>query len=48
MSTSGVQILEKILIQLEHQTDELDTICTRLDTIKLWNGDILERALQIG
>ena len=40
MSTSGVQILEKILIQLEHQTDELDTICTRLDTMKdIFNAD---------
>ena len=38
MSTSGVQILEKILIQLEHQTDELDTICTRLDTMNLSVG----------
>jgi hypothetical protein len=40
MSTSGVQILEKILIQLEHQTDELDTICTRLDTMNdIFNAD---------
>jgi len=33
MSTSGVQILQEILVQLKHQTDELDTICARLDTM---------------
>ena len=30
---TGTQLLEKILVQLEHQTDELDTICARLDTM---------------
>ena len=30
---TGTQLLEKILIQLEHQTDELDGIATRLDNL---------------
>jgi|GEM_PF-3223095 hypothetical protein len=37
---TGTQLLEKILVQLEHQTDELDTICTRLDTMNdIFNAD---------
>jgi len=37
---TGTQLLEKILVQLEHQTDELDTICARLDTRNSTLGNV--------
>ena len=37
---TGTQLLEKILVQLEHQTDELDTICARLDTMNSTLGNV--------
>jgi hypothetical protein len=30
----GTQLLEKILEQLEHQTDSMDALCARLDNVK--------------
>ena len=31
MQSPGTQLLEKILEQLEHQTDSMDALCSRLD-----------------
>jgi hypothetical protein len=30
----GTRLLEKILEQLEHQTDSMDALCARLETVK--------------